>query len=297
MGRDRGSEFTHDDTRRAVGDAHCGLQAGSGGEHYGEGCDHRVAGTGHVEHLGLAGHGRDRCGFALGKQSHSMFAAGKEQRLEAELVAQSLGAPLEVLLVLPGADHPAELVEVRGDDVHALVARIVVTLRIGEHAPAGLARRAHHLRDVREAPFAVVGENHRVAFGERALEFLELGREHLARRGLLEIDAQELLLAADDAQLLRRVELAIAVQARLDAFLLDQLLELRARLVAPHHREQACVRAERLAVPRHVGRAAEPLLLAPDQHHRHRRLGGDPRHLAEPVAVEHHVAHHQDPRL
>src|SRR3954468_19626528 len=214
-------------------------QAGSGGQHYGEARDHRVAGTGHVEHLGLAGHGRDRCGFALGKQSHPMFAAGEEKRLEAELVAQALGAPLEVLFVLPGADHPAQLVEVRGDDAHALVARIVVTLRIGEHAPAGLARRAHHLRDVREAPFAVVGENHSIAFAERALEFLELGREHLARRGLLEIDAQELLLAADDAQLLRRVELVVAVQARLDALLLDQLLELPARPRAPHHRETA----------------------------------------------------------
>ena len=33
------------------------------------------------------------------------------------------------------------------------------------------------------------------------------------------------------------------------------------------------------------------------QHHRHRRLGRNARDVAEPVAVEHHVAHHQHARL
>src|ERR1051325_2548011 len=121
-------------------------------------------------------------------------------------------------------------------------AGIVVVLLLANKVIPCSPRRAHP-RCVGWAALCVSGQDHHVAVGQRALEFLELGREHLARRRFLEVDAQQLLLAADDAELLRRVELAVAVQARLDAFLLDQLLELPARLVAPHHREQACVRA------------------------------------------------------
>jgi hypothetical protein len=150
---------------------------------------------------------------------------------------------------------------------------------------------------VRQAALAVVGEHYHVAVGERGLELGELRGERLARRRLLEVDAQQLLLAADDAQLLRGVDLAVAVQARLDAFLHQQRGELVAWLVAPDDRQQARARLQLGAIPGHVRRAAEPVILALDEHHRNRRLGRDARDVAEPVAVEHHVAHHQHARL
>ena len=66
----------------------------------------------------------------------------------------------------------------------------------------------------------------------------------------------------------------VAVQARLDAHLLEQPLERAPGLVAAHHRKEPRPRAELLAVPGHVGGAAEQFLFVlVDQHHRHRRSG------------------------
>src|SRR5207245_4957531 len=106
-----------------------------------------------------------------------------------------------------------------------------------------------------------------------------------------------LLLPADDAQLLRRVQAAVAMQARLYALALEKLLQPLARLVAPHHREKANARVQLLAVPRDVGRATQALVLVIDEDYRHGRLGRDPGDFAEPVPVEHHVAYDQHPRL
>ena len=85
--------------------------------------------------------------------------------------------------------------------------------------------------------------------------------EHLVVGLLLEIDAQQLLRAADDAQLDDRRQSRIALEQRLDAALLEQRLEPAAVLVVADRRQQAGMRAERLDVPGDVGRAAEPLLL------------------------------------
>ena len=78
---------------------------------------------------------------------------------------------------------------------------------------------------------------------------------------------------------------------------LQELAQRRPGLVAPDHRKQAHLRAERGGVARDVGRAAGALLDAVDLHDRHRRLGRDAADLAEPVAVEHHVADDQHARL
>ena len=47
---------------------------------------------------------------------------------------------------------------------------------------------------------------------------------------------------------------------------------------------------------RHAARPAQPVLLPADPQHGDRRLGTDPLHVAEQVAVEHDVADDQDPR-
>src|SRR5690606_12047890 len=43
----------------------------------------------------------------------------------------------------------------------------------------------------------------------------------------------------------------------------------------------------------HVAGAADAVLGVPHLDHRHRRLGGNPRGAAVPVAVEHQIADHQ----
>ena len=72
--------------------------------------------------------------------------------------------------------------------------------------------------------------------------------------------------------------------------------DLVAGLVVAGHAEQAGVGAQGRRIARHVGGAAQALLAAFDAHHRHRRFRRDARDVAEPVAVEHDVAHHQHAR-
>ena len=59
---------------------------------------------------------------------------------------------------------------------------------------------------------------------------------------------------------------------------------------SPIDGQQRGLRAQRCGVARDVGRAAGSLLGARDLDDRHRRFGRDALDLAEPVAVEHHVA-------
>ena len=66
---------------------------------------------------------------------------------------------------------------------------------------------------------------------------------------------------------------------------------------APTTDSSAPARAERRAVARHVGRAAGALLVALDQTTGTGASGEMRAHVAEPVAVEHHVADHQHARL
>jgi len=60
------------------------------------------------------------------------------------------------------------------------------------------------------------------------------------------------------------------------------------------HAQQARTRTERSGVARNVGGAAEPVLLTLHMHDRHGRLGRDAIDVAEPVAIEHDVADHQN---
>jgi uncharacterized membrane protein YsdA (DUF1294 family) len=55
-------------------------------------------------------------------------------------------------------------------------------------------------RDVREAALAVVGEQHGVVLRQQLFEGRTAG-QHFVVRLVLEVHAQQLLLAADDAQL------------------------------------------------------------------------------------------------
>ena len=132
---------------------------------------------------------------------------------------------------MPCADHLPQLGPVRRDDRRALVSRVVVALRIDQHALLRPPGKLDHLADVRHAALAVVGKDHHVAIGQRRLVLRELGGQHLARGRALEIHAQELLLPADHAQLLRRADRAVAMQPRIDAVLLQQPLERAAGIV------------------------------------------------------------------
>ena len=75
-----------------------------------------------------------------------------------------------------------------------------------------------------------------------------------------------------------------------------QPLERMPRLVVADDAEQRHPRAQRRGVARDVGGAAGTLLAARDLDDRHRRLGRNALDVAEPVAIEHHVADDQHAR-
>jgi hypothetical protein len=134
-------------------------------------------------------------------------------------------------------------------------------------------RRLDHALHVRQRALGVVGQDHHTGLGEPCLEVGQLGLQRRRGRCLLEVDAHHLLLAAHHAQLHGGVQGRIGGEPGIDALLRQQARETRAGLVAPHHREQPYLRAQRSGIARHVGGAPGPLLHARDAHHRNRRFG------------------------
>ena len=157
--------------------------------------------------------------------------------------------------------------------MRALVAGVVLTLGVDQHLLAGRARAPDHARDVRETALAIVREYHCVARGKRHREIGELGRQHLARGRGLEVHAQELLPATDDAQLLGGADRAVLVQARTHAVLSQHGRQEDAFVVVPDDGQEMRPDLERRAVARDVRGAARARLFLLEQHDRHRRLG------------------------
>ncbi len=143
---------------------------------------------------------------------------------------------------------------------------------------------------MREPALAVVGEDDHVATLQQRLEVVQLVGEHFAAGRVLEIDAHQLLLAGDHPQLDRGGHRVVPVQHRVHALGRSERCDTLARFVAAHHRQQRHARTQRGRVAGHIRRAARTFLGARNAHDRHRRLGRDAIDVAEPIAIEHHVA-------
>ncbi|MNC85948.1 hypothetical protein D3C83_15730 [compost metagenome] len=150
---------------------------------------------------------------------------------------------------------------------------------------------------MREPALAVVGKNHRIRGAQHAREVLKLRRQHFMARRLLEVHPQQLLAAADHAQLDRGRDAPVAVKLSHNALPREQALEPRAGFVGANHREQAYRRPQRGRVARNIGGAAGTLLDPVDPDDGHWRFRRDPPNVSKPVAVQHHVADYQQPGL
>ena len=235
--------------------------------------------------------------LVAGEQGHALFRAGQQQGLDADVGAQTLDLGTQLVLVAPAAHHLGQLCTVGRDDGGARVAPVVAALGVDQHRLAGGAGQLDHARDVRQAALAVVREQHQIVMRQLNLELVQHLAQHLVVGLVLEVDADQLLGAADDAQLHDGVELRIVTQRGLHAACLQQLAQLARGLVLADHGEQRGTRPQGLDVECHIGGTAQALFLALHPHHRHRRLGGNAVHGAVPVAVQHHIAHHQHAAL
>ena len=230
------------------------------------------------------------------EEAHAFLGARDEQRRDVERLAQRHRLGGHLARIAPATHHLPEFAAIGRDHRRAAIAVPVLALGVDQHGLARRARALDHRRDVREPALAVVGEDEEVRVGEQAFEVGQLGRQHLVRGRGLEIDAQQLLLARDDAHLDGRGQRRVAVKRRLHAVGREQALERGAGLVGAGDRQQRGPRAQRRRVARDVGRSAGALLGALDPDDGHGRLRRDPLDVAEPVAVEHHVARDQEPR-
>ena len=218
-----------------------------------------------------------------------------------ELGAQLFQQSRSALEIVPSpTDRRAGLGEIRLHEARAPKAcELALRIRGDEH-PASPGRRDHAPSEpVREEPLVVVGEDHRVPRLE-PLEDCPLDPGHFLRlegRLVFAVEPQHLLTAGDDAQLVgRRPGRALDQAVRRKTGRHRTLAEPRSLAIHPDHADQGGLRAERDEIARHVRRAPELDEVLADPHDRNRRLGTDPRDLADPVLVEHQIAHDEDPQ-
>ena len=121
--------------------------------------------------------------------------------------------------------------------------------------------------------------------------------DDIRRRRFLEVKAQHLLMAADDAQLRRRRAIRMDKPAEINSARRELFLETLAMVILADIARNRRAAAEPREVVRDVCRAAERLLLRRDVRDGHGRLRRDTIDLAVVVLVEHDVADDEDVAL
>ena len=112
--------------------------------------------------------------------------------------------------------------------------------------------------------------------------------------GILEVEAQHLLMSADDTDLGRRRPGCVN-QARIVNAACGKLIQQRPAMgIVADKARHTNIRPKERNVVRDVRRAAECLARAGHMRDRHRRLGRDARDLAGIVFIEHHIADDED---
>jgi hypothetical protein len=227
----------------------------AGGNAAAEGRRHGVAGAGHVIDLERPG-GLVVGRLALLQQGHALFAAGDQQGLQVQLGAQGLAPGDQRGLVRAGADHGLELGQVGLDDGGAAVAGKVGALRVHHHRHAPGPGQGDQGRHVGEGALGVVGQHQHV-------DALQVGGQGIAPPGgvagvetLLEIQADQLLVARDDPQLGDRRRVGKALEGAIDAPGGQTLAEQAAGLVVAHQADDPRPGAQGGGVEGHVAGAA-----------------------------------------
>jgi hypothetical protein len=112
----------------------------------------------------------------------------------------------------------------------------------------------------------------------------------------LNVEAHDLLPAADVTHFRRRRVMSLPDEAALDPVLGDQRTgDKIAGLVVPERPDQQDLAAQRDNVARHIGRPAEHNLLGLMMKDRNWRFRRNPLDASIDVLVEHHVAKNEDP--
>src|SRR5581483_7055797 len=214
-----------------------------------------------------------------------------------QVLAQAMGARNEVGFAFPAAHDLAKLAFVRRQHACAAVLIVVVPLGVDQYEAAGRTRRSDHPIDVGQRALGVIGKDDDVGRIQAVAEVNELGLERSLARQLFEIDAQQLLLASDNAQFDRRLQGGVMGQLRIDLGFREQPGERLPRLVLTHHGEQTHRRTQRRSITRDISSPPGTLLHATNAHDGYRRFRRYATDLAEPIAIQHRIARNQNARV
>ncbi len=246
----------------------------AGGNRSGQGGDHRIAGTGYIEYFTSPGRQVQRR-MIRAQQGHAVLATGHQQRTEVQLLHELRALGNQLMLVEATADDGFEFTEVGRDQAGSAIDREILALRIGKHRNTSPTRRLNQRLMVFQRPLAVIGKHQHLDAVEQAIHF-NSQRQGVGGKGLLEINAQQLLVTAHDPQLDDGRLVRNTLEQRPDPYALEAVDQAVGGLIITGNAHQGRRGAQRGNVEGNVGGAARTVFDLLDLDHRHRRLRGNP---------------------
>ena len=258
----------------------------------------RIAGPGNVEDLARLGRQMHRAALVI-KETHPLFTAGNEKRLQIEANAQLFSGRREGRLVTdgnPGSD--LGFLAIGGEESGTPIFAVIVPLRIDDDSdPPGFGAADNGGKDGRgQHPLEIIGDEDDVAAPHGRLDALQ--QFSFGRRAdgvaAFPIDAQHLLITGDDPGL------AAGHPPRLQNYTVNAdplplqgcAQQLTITVVAEDTGDlDAAPEGDKIVDD--IPRPSQTQVVFLDIDHLHRRFGGDPLGLAEEVFIEHEIADDQ----
>ncbi len=287
----RGTQLAHHDTGGDVGQGRRPGQARPGRKHRCEHGDNRIPGTGHIKHF--PGPGR-QVEFLLSRaqQGHAVFAASYQQRIEVE-VRHQLPAPGNKLRLRgAGAHHCLQLLQVGGQQRRPAVAAEIAALGIDQHWNSPFAGNLDQRPGIGQGALGIVRQHQHIAALQQSVQITRQGSAGGSGR-LLEVQPQQLLMAADHPQLGGGGASGQTGENAVHAGTGEHILEGAGHFVVARVAREPHLAAQGGHVECDVPRAAGAVGDVLDPDHRYRRLRGDARGGTRPVTVQHDISQHE----
>ena len=297
-GGDRGrSRPEHRDAGGDVGKGHGFLRRAAFGDGERKSGDRRVSRSGHVDDLMRVRRHMDRRAVRP-DQRHAVFGAGHEKD-GAGRSGEGRRRCLDLPVIVHGKVRGRfQLTAIGLDEAGAAIVREVATLRIDDHAYAGLGRQLRRGFDhpIGDEPLAVVGDHDEAALGhlrlQRGDDLLLTSRRDRSRD--LSVEAQELIVAGQEPGLDRCRPVCGRDQVKRDPGVPQKLCQPLAFGIGGHAGDEMCRSAHGDDVESHIGGAAAGVDggLLPDD--RHRSFWRNSVDAPEDRDVEHRIADDQN---
>ena len=227
--------------------------------------------------------------FARLQQRHPLLGAGHQQRRQLEVSNDLHAAFNQFFFGFALARHRFELREVWRQQRRAAIALKIGAFRVNQHRHVSVTRQLNHRLHARQRTFSVVGQHQRTDITQRLVNALVQRLRINAFKPFFKVEADQLLVARQHAQLgnrwvgRNRNEVALHVHVR------QRLAQRTRRIVDAGQANQTRLCAQGGNVHRHVCRAAGTLFNGIDLNHRYRRFRRDTAGWPIPVAIQHHI--------